>query len=635
MKKVGLSCLLVVWGCFFFVQAQDIPDWEFQFPGAVKWELSDEVFQINYNYNEETLTAFDYREQKVLWSQSIPGLDKAKIHIVPGHPFLRFDEASFSEKKRKGTRMVIVDRFTGATLFDAEWTDFENIKESYFLANAGMVLLKGKERKENMMALAELGNKDLKWRREMPASKDDFKGLNKLLFENKFDMGPIANKHRLVFAYADILFALDTENGSVAWERPVKETNIAYITIRENDPDPDIFYVIEKPGDNWAMNAYHMKDCAVAWKEPYLFFGYHHIQYGVEEILIWMGNTFNYIDYAGNPKWLNPPQFSYPIEKLYLQDDEYLIWMVNIEAIEKDNQRIFDTTYLVNWLDDTRQIQFEQPVAVMGKYLRMGKRLGNRLVLVTDKEIAVIDMLKGKRITGEMSCENCLYMLDTMENQIVFYTGSQLIGLNYADGSWKRIAEEVKWEKNEQPQALKILPSGYSLISGHQLLVYSHDGNLAFEKYYPEKAAFNPIKIIGAIATVGAGIVFRKEMAAINRAAYETELIDSEEYMNNAMAMAAYKGVGSALVGSSFAGRLMSGNGEEGQEQAVQRFENLWLVSDKIDDGQFGLRVFDLSSLKEEKTIWLAKNEDFGFWIEPRLGGIMRFVGGKLMFYRL
>lgn len=629
MNKGYLCCMLFVFGFLLIAKAQDKPDWEFHFEGEIKQHFSEATFQLYYNYDGNYLTAFDYLEQKMLWSQSIPGLKEAKRYSISGYPLLCLTDASFSENARKGIRMVIIQCFTGEVLFDAEWTDFENIKAYNIFPNVGMVLLRGKENKINTLAIAEFGERGLKWKRKMPGNS---KGLNLSLDKDKdkFQIEPISSKHKVVFAYGDTLFALNTENGLVAWEKPLKEKNIAFIIVRNNDPDPHIFYVHEKPGDSWALNAYNIEDFTLAWEKPYLLVGKHYIHFGSEEILIRMENTFNYIDYAGKPKWLAPPQFSYPIKKLFQQGEEFLTWMINVELNKGGN----DTTYFVNWLDNAQQIQFDQPVAVKGEDLRMGKKLGDRLILVTNEEIAVIDMQKGKRITAaEIPCENCLYVIDSVQSQIVFYSRNQLIALNYRDGSWEQLAEKIKWKKDEQPQALKIIPSGYGLIAPRQLLVYSPDGELFFENYYPE--TLKPMGIIEGVIKAAGSILLSKEMAAINRFAYETDLIDSEEYMNNAMAMAINKDVGSVLVGSSFAERLIAGNGKKEQAPTIQRLENLWLINDKLDDRQFGLRVFDLSSLKEEKTIWLADNEDFGFWTEPKLGGIMRRVGGKLMFYKL
>ncbi|MCB0581459.1 MAG: hypothetical protein KDD10_19380 [Phaeodactylibacter sp.] len=613
--------------------AQDNPDWEYLFPDQAKWQSSDKVFQINYGYGSEALVAFDYREQKELWKQKISGLEGASLSYVNGHPYIRFGKAAFSEKKRKGERTVIVNRFTGELLFDAEWIDFENIKETYFLANAGLVLLKGKEKKENIMALVKLGEKQPKWKREMPVSKDDFKGLNKLLFENEFKMGPIANERRLVFAYADILFALNTEDGKIAWERPEKEAGITYFTQRENEPDSDIFYATEQSGEDMALNAYRLEDFSPAWETTFPLGKKYNVKFGAEEILARMGNAFNYVSYEGKPRWRKNPEFKHDIEKLYQQGGEYLVWMRDVKIVEKDNKAMYDTSYFLNWLDSSQDILWEQPVAVSGKHLRMGKRAGDRLVLATDAEVAAIDMATGKRMTGELPCINCPYALDTLNNQIVFYSGGQLLGLNYADSSWRRIADKMKWEKDAQPLALKILPSGYALLSERQLIVHNPEGELVFEKYYPEKATFNPWGVIGALAGTLLGAIFPEEVAALNRSLYESQLIDSEEYMNNALAMYAYKGVGSGLVSGSFAGRLLQGNSKEEQEQILQKFENLWLVRDKFDNNSFGLRIFDLASLQEDKTIWLSTNEEFQFLLEPKLGGILRAAGGKLKFY--
>ncbi len=185
---------------------------------------------------------------------------------------------------------------------------------------------------------------------------------------------------------------------------------------------------------------------------------------------------------------------------------------------------------------------------------------------------------------------------------------------------------------------MKVLPNGYALLSNNNIWLISRKGEIIYQKFFEQKSKIDWGRILIGTAGIVGGVLFQDEMAEFNRQAYKEGLIDADEAWDNAWTMTVFRGgSGSGLVGGAYAQDLYTRAFGNNRNKTVKgtNMDAIYLRPDELEKGKHGLRVFDLNTGKEKKTIWLSGKSDFYYFTSNNMEGMPLIRDNALCFYQL
>lgn len=651
MKKliITLSCLLLI-GFANLAHAQN-NEWSLPFDKKPKWTSVD--FQTNtiFYYDGKKVNSFDYVDQKINWSIPLPSYAGANYSYSMSSPHLTLYEPKKYTMHNKYSKAVVVDRQSGEiqfNSFDCEEFDQSQVRIS---TDKDYVLLirvekikkdkkKGIKKQINeYLSLVKLGSSESIWTVQLPKDGVPRTGLaRKMRKEKDFKLWPLANNQVVIFSYGPSLYAYNIKDGSIRWQKNIKEDGIRFISKVQNDRSQEGFLMSTKDKDGtFELNLYSFEKGEPLWTKPVDLGIWYNYKRGPASIMIRSSLGFNYVDYDGNLRWPEYVKTKWNIEKIYQQKDGYLLVM-------KHKAEDGSMTYGINWLDENQQLAFPKPQVINDHKFRKGINLDGYLVLITKDEIYTFDTQKGVAIAQVKMVPDAAFSIDEDSNNII-YTNYDTPILLEKDATTPQILNRPEFKsKKDSIWRVEAFQEGYTLVSKREAYKYDWQHQKMAHLYFkkPRQLGKKLANFGGNIAMIAIGYTFKDEIAEVNRAAYEEGLIDENTYFNNALNMYGYGGLGAAaaVAGGVDDVKKEFSNSDKSKKASetlatYNKMKRLWILKDKVDEGGWGLRVIDTKTCKEINQIKLGNKEKFDFLIDERTGILISQKKDGILFYDL
>ena len=618
--------------------SQDVPDWVHNFDSKVSWSFYNSKTSIYYIFSSGQLKAFDCLDKKILFELEAPGLERKDINASEEYPIAWLNNMRSRTKGIKtGGRDVLLNMISGEILFDSDLLGGISLAKRKLIFDQGIILVFGKKNKKWVMALAEFGAKDWSWIKEVPVA------LKKISLNAKTKKYPVANENHILVYYATDVFTIDRKTGEVLWQQKAQDIKFSNyfakrMFLRTDDPN---FYLATKNTDgDFEVMAHDYATGEKKWDEPLIADKRYSISGRQNDFFIRTDKYFDFINYKdGKRQSLNLSDFEFPLGKVFLQEDAYLVSTIppSPKSPAGGSEPIQRMLHF-DWLNKDLKKSWSSSVIIKGKKVTQINQSKDRLLVLTDKEAAVVDVLNGKTLGHQNITEGPLVSFNSIAGAVVMYDTltSQLQFIDLQSGQVRTISEKVQFEHKkgqlDKPVALISVGNQFALLGSRNLWLIGDRGEIVYQKYVPAPNSFNWKKSLALLGGLVAGVFFEDELKALNYELYKEGLIDPEQFWNNAWGMAVYQKVGSAAVGMDYVDRMMP---DKERLAASQFFQDTWLVTDKLEKGKFGLKIIDIPTGEERKAIWLAKNDQFTYEIDYRKQGIYLLAGKTLSFYKL
>lgn len=621
MMKNSFPCFLLLLSLQFVCQAQDIPNWEFQFSNPIQWSLRDNKAKLFLVYGKQTLSGYDYQSQKLLWEMKISGLDQKDVSQIEGFPYIQF----ITENLFKVKTYILINYLTGELLANTKALEDFKVIDIYPIYDANRLILKGRKEKERVYAMLHFGDIQPIWVKELPVE------LKQISFRTDFTLDPILVGDHLIYGFTDTLWAVKQRDGLIDWKMAYSDLHLHSIYqkpffFRTKDTS---FYLVSKEDGQVTLNAINPANKKPHWDGDLSISSNFKLTPQQEYLLYRDEHSFNHILYSnGSRIWDSPPIFTEKIIKIYQKEDGYLVLLQDAQG-----------QYL-NWVDNQGKKQFESSVGIKGGILRMAEHVDNQLIYLTEIEAGAIDLKNGQVLSNSPELfPNLLYTFHPERSAFAFGSGTAVWIYNYSANTFEILNSQIKFkDKEEYITAIRAIPNGWAVLSERNFYRLNEVGEILEHQFYKPESSFNFKKLVLVVGGLVAGAVFPDEMMEINRALHAEEIIDSDQAWNNTMARAAYGDVGSGLVGSNFGGsayEALYGNKEE-KIAASNFLNNKWILADKLQKGQFGLRIINTETGQEQKRIWLNSKSEFQYDLAPEMRGFFIIRNGNsLQFYTL
>ena len=590
------------------------------------WFLQDKLLHAVYQYDGSELSCYDYVKGEEVWRIALPGFKAEHITAFASKPFIKFEKDKLFSFPSGVAEAVAVSRRTGEILFSTENIPDYEPSEIVYSIDQGYVLhivrerikrdkekgAKGKTLKH--LSLYRMGNPDVLWTETLP-DPETFKLFGKDIKKAKtIGFPPLSNGSVLTFSYAGALYGYDITNGSILWKHKVSDLNIRELRRAPSDNEK-VFVSVNKPKDgSLSMDLRDFSTGEIVGQTIDLGW-YYELTFKKDRILVNCGHGFNYLNYKGDWQWKNFVPTLGKILEIYEQDDGHLI-------IEQSNKK-----YFANWVRKDGTLAFDHSVTIKTPNIRDGRLIGDDLFVVTDSQILLFNINQAVAVAEVKLDSHEPFSIDPINKTIIYSKkGKQAFVLKSDGVEGVAFNEKRFFEKSKDTiSRIHVANNRYSLISKNEMVQYDSNGTEVERIFYKPKS--NILKVLVPIAALVAATIFSKEADKLNRVAYKSGLKNSQTQWDewNFLVQMEYYGVGDlgrGLIAYDATRGLMDGLEREIPEDPYEFIDRLWMVRDKFDDGDWGLRIVDLEKGKEVAQFPIGP-KDFSYDID---------VTGKILF---
>jgi len=643
MTTSKLFFTLLILFAFLPASAQsELESWSLPIEENTKWISVDKQTHTVFYYTGEAVKSYDYVKKDYDWEVDVHDFKGAKYTYDEKDPYLILSQEkafSFNDKMKK---VAIIDRMNGELLFNSHNSAVFDESQVHFSLDHRYALLlriekikkdkkKGIEKKINKyLSLIKIGQQKSLWT-VLLSNEEAYGGLpNFLNTTNDFKFGPVGNEEVVVFSYGKYLYAFNVADGSVRWKKPLEEEKIRFLRVTPSTHRDQGFMVGYEADENrdYSLNYIDFDKGEPIWEEPFDLGKYFSITYGPEWILVKSSYGFNYLNYDGELKWNDYIKTEGIIEKVYQQQNGYLI-------TEKQGDDHF-----FNWYDTEQRPVFKTPLPLNSPVLKEGVNLDGYIILVTDTYINTYDVASGLQIANVYIPSQAEYSINRADKSVVFTDNGQTgYIIKHKDNNYKLLTEKRFFtEKKDSICRIESWHDTNVFVSDNEMVQFSNDGTLLNRVYYKQPTNWLAAGLVITAAVLGT--VYADQIYASNMSARNQGLIDAETYQNNLdlMGRDKYGQVTRLGVGGASAQATADVIGLVSKDRPYNPFEQinrLWFYRDKLEDGKWGLRVIDLYKGEEIRQIPFGKNKDFDYKVDEIGEVLMNVSNEEIKFYKL
>lgn len=644
-KTAFIYGLVVLFFLFFqnYVVAQNnIESWSLPIDETTQWISVDKQTHTVFYYNGSAIKAYDYQSKSHSWEVDAHDFEGAKYEYDEKNPYLILSDEKFMSFSDKQKKLAIIDRMAGELVFDSHDSQVFDESQVHFSLEHNYALLmkkekikrdkkKGIEKQINQyLSLIRIGEQKALWTIQIP-NEEAYGGLPNFLNSTyDFDYGPVGNEEVIAFSYGKYLYAINVADGSVKWKRDLKELDIKFLRKAPSTHQNQGFLVGHKLNDDrhYSLNFISFETGEPLWDKPFDLGSFYNIAYGPEWILVKSSYGFNYVNYNGELRWKEYIKPEGVIHKVYQQQNGYLI------TVKKDDQ------YYFNWYDLNQEPAFDHLMPLQNSYLREGVNLDGYIVLVTARNINTYDTQLARQIASIPLSYYHKFSINRKNKSVVF-TDDGVTGYilkNRSETEEMIAPKKFFTERKDTIHRIETWPNKNVFLSDNEMVQFDDNGNPLGRIYYKQPSDWLAKGLI--ISAVVLGTIYAEEIYMANISAYNEGLIDSETFQNNLDMMGRddlgrVQKIGVGGFTAKLTAGVIDGVTTEKPYNPFERVRRLWFYRDKLENGQWGLRVVDLVNAEEVEDIAFGKKKDFEYQIDE-LGGILMNISDEQMeFYDL
>lgn len=496
-----LSAFFLLVLVHFSTLAQVEVKWEKELPSDILWQEVSALGNLIISSGNQ-LAGVNTETGEIAWSKpELAGLNRVAYRELPDSPFFTVD---------LGSRMQVIDQFSGDLVFDSHIAGISDIDEYFLLYNANAILVSGKNTSgDPIMVSVRMSDGNVMW-----AMDEKF---GRIIAVNELE-----NQELLVITLFNN-YKLNGEDGTVIWKeansaeaaqvekmgvlgdlmKAAAESMVEDMDIEMRFYRPqgsEIFYLGTQQESQSGFtsssgqtavnyvnvyNAYNIRDGKLVWDKPLEMEGMlGQVAFMDKGILVLPndGNRtkINLFDYHTREGFWGKKGKGIPIKGgVYDYLDAGMKGMLLVTQTSNNN-------YL-NFLDtSTGLITFEKPVKVDG-YVVGIVPLTKGILYITTESMNILDPVTGT-LQWEKDVKTAPYL--TAEH------GDKIYAFDYKSNTLKVVdlqkesvndisAFQLKFLGGESPRRLEVMQDGIFIHSDQNVAKFGFDGTVKFQEYYP------------------------------------------------------------------------------------------------------------------------------------------------------
>lgn len=539
----------------FRLEAQTKASWSVTLDKPMKWStiLNTGMMLI---CTKDSVYALDSDNRKITWQLAqIGDIEREQLREIEETPFLLInnlgDYMGQSLIKALGSAKVtgrfgLINSYTGKFVFDSGILGWDKILGQKLMLESGAFFVMGIKEKERVLAMVDVFGDGLKWQQSVPIKTKKF-----TFKDTDFYAPDIDPQGNFIFSYANQLFRLNKEDGTVMWSQPYPGIrNISF-----EAENKDVFFATA--GFENALNAFDLKTGLPEWfdvlpaKLGNLFKGKEkredalihtrsgntlqelseinkkllkNIAYRIPEqdsFMVVSNNSFNYIHKkTGKLRWDQPVHYRTlkegSIRRVIPFPEGYLVYL-----------KMGDIPRL-HLVDQAGKSIWKTPTQVGGTAMSQVYVLTDYgVVYMSNTEIGILDKITGKprmRRPFILDYEDgYLPYFDWEKGKAYVYQKKSMFMIDFANAASQEVVKKIKFKGDGKdfPTIFEPIEGGYFLANEQNYLQLKFDGTVGFQGYYRRpgtpmwlrRATAGALKVVTAAAMAFVSYQVQKETA--------------------------------------------------------------------------------------------------------------------------
>lgn len=643
----------------------------------------DEEFKFTYFQKEgilvftdksDQLIIFDILEKKIVSKDTIPSIHKyGTIHTpLEKYPFFwvrnLFSTKEVNNKTLKGLASlkskfkqksvnsnILINYITGKIVLDTKdyitnsgvKYDNSSIKDLSFYPDPIAIQYDGLKtfsigeiEKKTVFMYKNIIDKNLSWQIDEPNN------VKKRKFISPIWLKPLFDKTSVILGYGRNLYGFSSVNGDILWKH--EDVSSTYKNISQQNEfhrtTDSLLYIRKGPKKIFSKEipqlfAINTKNGKMAWEKPIKIDLNTVYEFTEKGILISNGKNTNVYNFnLGLPIWKNNLLSGNNIKSIFTfgnklvfkfytpQEDQNFLRL----STSKEDQLFF------NILKDSTFF-FRNHALVKGKKFNRIISMSKKHIYLTDQEIGILDNNGKKLVSNDkiLPSSNNWYT-DKKNKECYYISGKKVFKLDINENKITAIIKlpKIRGRKEDFIEKLRVTDSCIVINSQRNLLIFDKKGNLKQNIYYRHLGMSAGLKkTLINVGTLAAGLLLKNEVAEIYDEALKQGLISNSDFGLDASAVMLYgRSAGYATIANKYTDRLIKFEDEIKNSNSFNKF---WIIEDKKDSKEFGLRVTDITTGKQTNFITISKKRNYDYEIVPKLGELFYIKGTKLIFEKL
>ncbi len=495
--SVLILCLVFYTNLGLFAQIE--VKWKKELASDIRWQVVTALGNLIVSSGSQ-LAGVDTESGAIVWSKmDLAGINQDAFNELPNSPFFTVT---------KGNRILLIDQFSGALVFDSEKAGINSIVDYFLLYRTEAILVAGLSFSgDPVMVSVNMSSGDVSWRmnekfgRIIAATE---------LNEKELLIVTLFNNYKIDAASGEVIWkeANSTESaklekmgafGALMKSAAENLTKDMEIDLRYYRPDgSEVFYIGSQQESQSGMtsstgatsvnykniyNAYRISDGSLVWDKSLEANGkLGHVVFLDNGILVLPDdgnrtkiNLFDYQTHEG--QWGKKGNGIAIKGGVY----DYLEAGDGILLVTQTSSNNF-----LNYLDpNTGMITFEKPVKVDGRVIGIVP-LSTGILYITTESMNILDPN-----TGSLKWSKSV---NTMPELTAQYDG-KIYAFDYKSKKLMIVDEvsetiheqsdfELKFLGGESPRNLEVMGDGICIYSDQNVAKFGFDGTVKFQEYY-------------------------------------------------------------------------------------------------------------------------------------------------------
>ena len=479
------------------LQAQQTPDYQYQFDGQVKWLMLTETGTLLASTGEALVGIRPNNGEVAFKFDKLKRVKEEHLEFVPGTPYL------IVKPRGLFTHTTVVDLIKGKIVFDSKAEKWQNgVTSRYFIGPEMMFVVNGAHKEEGLgQYKMGVGMYDLKT------------GKMVRIFERK-PSNPMIGRpdimgDNIIIPGLKNIECYSISSGAIKWTADIKNAT----SIVTNEDTKEV-YAFRTKGDNSVVYKVNASNGAEMWPEGNKIKGLisrteftpkgvaivTNIQSGDSKLMSKLKGSGTSKIYlldlnTGEDLWAKSPKTKGLVDHFYVEDDG-ILFGVSSGGI---NKIAFDGTP-----------RWKKPLKT-GAGIQIMATVPTGLLYISETDTDIIDLGSGESVFGKAikykRSAAVASAYDETRDRFLITCKAGVYEVDGNNGEYGLITEKIKFEGKEVPTGIDVREQGILLTSDQNLAMLDLQGGDKWQVYHraPGKSAVGAI-LMGAIAVASTGM---------------------------------------------------------------------------------------------------------------------------------
>ncbi len=511
IHSFGIFMLLLL-ASIFTSNAQQTPDYKYQFNGQVKWMMLHESGTLIASTGEALVGIRPHNGEVAFSIERLKKVKEENLELAPGTPYLIIKPKGMMNQGH----VSVVDVVKGKMVFDSKAEDWQGgVSSRHLIKPQMMFVVNGMHKEEGLGQYKQgVGLYDLKTGKLVRVFER--KGSNIMVGK------PDILGDQIIIPGAKNIQSYSISSGKVTWSADVKNAT-GIVTLEETNE----MYAYRSKGDNTVVYKVDSKTGKLLWAEGNKIKGviarYEFTPKGLAIVTNILGSgkkglvgkVANAAKGSGTSKvylldlktgedlWAKSPKTKGIITHFYIEDDG-IIFGVSSGGI---NKIAFDGTP-----------RWKKPLKT-GPGIQIMARGKKGLLYISETDTDLIDFETGKSVFGKTikykKSKAVSSTYDEKRDRFLITCKDGIYEINNNTGDFELIQNKIDFDGKEVPTNIEVREHGILVSSDQNLMLLDFDGNEEWHTYHraPGKSAAGAI-LMGAIVLASTTVAVSESATA-------------------------------------------------------------------------------------------------------------------------